>query len=391
MSKNIINITTTIIFLTIILIAGMIIESEIDIFSTKEKIVSEDNKYNEEKSTYSPYLDCETPIINVVEQNTPAVVSIISSKFVDTNNRVMDEFFFYPYDDEKTEERAETGRGTGFIFTEDGFILTNRHIVYDQDAKYEVIMHTGEKYDAKVIAIDPMQDLAVLKIEGENFPTIKIGDSDSILLGQTAIAIGNALGELENTISVGVISGLGRQVSATGAHGIEILSDVIQTDAAINFGNSGGPLLNLKGEVVGVNTAIAMRAEGIGFAIPINKAQRAMQGAVEEGKIAYPFLGIRYLIVNDEMQQERNLPIDYGALIISGGRGNPAIEPNSAADRAGLQEGDIVTEFDGEQITEKNSLATIINNYHPQDEVLLKIIRNEEEKQLSVVLGEIEG
>ncbi|PIV14222.1 hypothetical protein COS44_00100, partial [bacterium (Candidatus Gribaldobacteria) CG03_land_8_20_14_0_80_36_40] len=257
-------------------------------------------------------------------------------------------------------------------------------------------------FPARVLARDPIQDLAVLKIDKDKivseegdflqkpFSLVKLGDSSNLQIGQTVIAIGNALGEFRNTISVGVISGLGRTITASGEGIIETLEDVIQTDAAINRGNSGGPLLNLKGEVIGINVAMAQEAQNIGFSIPINKAKRDIEQIKTLGKIVYPFLGVRYILITEEIQEEKNLPVDYGALVVRGENpGEVAIIPGSAAEKAGLKEGDIILELEGEKITLQNSLAKIIQKYNPGDKVVLKILRDEKEKTIEAVLEEL--
>jgi serine protease Do len=221
------------------------------------------------------------------------------------------------------------------------------------------------------------------------FKVLKLGNSDNLQIGQTVIAIGNALGEFRNTVSVGVISGLGRTITASGGGLIETLEDVIQTDAAINKGNSGGPLLNLKGEVIGVNVAMAQEAQNIGFAIPINRAKKAITQVKTLGKIVYPFLGVRYILVTPEIQEERNLPVDYGALIVKGeSPQEPGVIPGSAADKAGLREGDIILEVDGQKITPQNSLAKVIQTHNPGDKIVLKILREKKELILEATLGE---
>jgi len=353
---------------------------------------------------YLPQTSQEETIIKVVENASPAVVSIIISKDLP----IFEEYFEpgpfgfqIPQYRQKGTEKKEIGGGTGFIVSEDGMILTNKHVVVlDEEAEYMVFTNDGRKFSAKVLARDPIQDLAVLRIEQEktvdgngefvleSFPTVKLGNSDKLESGQTVIAIGNALGEFRNTVSVGVISGLGRRITASGGSFIEILEDVIQTDAAINKGNSGGPLLNLKGEVIGINTAMAVEAQSIGFAIPINKAKKDIEQVKTLGKIVYPFLGIRYVLINEKVKQEYGLSIDYGALVVDGGPGKPAIWPNSAAEKAGLKEGDIVLEFNNEKITTENTLAEIIMKYNPGDEVVLKILKGEEEIIVDVVLDE---
>ncbi len=383
MVKNILVGVTTIIILSSFLLVGMFIGGlETDFFSG----IEEKEEFTQEKKEYEPFLEHEKAVIDVVEENIPAVVSVVASRSVEYIDFSLSDFFLEP----EVRERLEEEQGTGFIIREDGIILTNKHVVADEDAEYTVFLSTGEKFEAEVLARDPLQDLAVLKIEGEGFPVVTIGDSDTVSPGQTAIAIGNALGELENTVSVGVISGTGRSVVARGGQRAELLDDVLQTDAAINFGNSGGPLLNLRGEVIGVNTATMIFAEGIGFAIPINKAQRAIKGAVEDGEITYPFLGVRYLIIDRKLKEEENLPIDYGAIVVSGREGFPAVTPNSAADRAGIREGDIILEINGEKINTQNTLARVIIRYNPGDEVTLKILRDSQKIELDVVLGKME-
>jgi len=219
------------------------------------------------------------------------------------------------------------------------------------------------------------------------FPFARLGDSDTLRIGQTVIAIGNALGEFRNTVSVGVISGLGRTITASGGDFVETIEDVIQTDAAINQGNSGGPLLNLAGEVIGVNTATVLQAQNIGFAIPVNKANRDVAQVKILGKIVYPFLGVRYALVNKELQEEKGLSVDYGVLVI-GGEEDLAVTPGSAAEKAGVKEGDVILELNGEKITAEQSLAKLISKYNPGDSVTLKILRDGKEQTLIAVLGE---
>ncbi len=232
---------------------------------------------------------------------------------------------------------------------------------------------------------------SIIDIQGKlilrAFHTVKLGDSDKLQIGQTVIAIGNALGEFRNTVSVGVISGLSRKVSASGGGMSETLEDVIQTDAAINRGNSGGPILNLKGEVIGVNFAMAEQAQSIGFAIPINQAKKDIEQVKKMGKIVYPFLGVRYVLINEKIQKENNLTVDYGAWVKKGDQGEEAVSPGSAAEKAGLKEGDIVLEFAGEKITTENSLAKIIMKYNPGDKISLKISRDGQEKIFEIILG----
>ena len=278
--------------------------------------------------------------------------------------------------------------GTGFIVSSDGLILTNKHVVVDKEAEYTVLMNDGGKIAAKVLARDPLQDLAVLKIEGSNFVALRLGDSSGVKIGQSVIAIGNALGEFRNTVSVGVISGLQRSVVAAGSpEGPEALQELIQTDAAINPGNSGGPLFNLRGEVIGINTAIAQGAENIGFALPINKAKRDLENVKRHGRIIYPFLGIRYTTVTKELVDKLKLGRDYGALL-KGGEGEPAIVVGGPADKAGLKEGDIILELGGQRVDQNNAVASVMEKYQVGDEVKLKVFRKDSEFEIAVKLEE---
>lgn len=354
-----------------------------------------------ENQDYCPQTNQEEAVIEVVKKSSPAVVSVIITKdipklelYYEEPFKGFEEFFGFPFEFKIPQwrqggtEKQEIGGGTAFFVSEDGMLITNAHVVSDKEAEYTVLTNDGKKYPAKVLARDNLRDLAFLKIEGGPFPTLKLGNSDALQIGQTVIAIGNALGEFKNTVSVGVISGLGRRVTAGGGGIIETLDDVIQTDAAINRGNSGGPLLNLKGEVIGVNFAMASGAENIGFAIPINQAKKDLEQVKKLGKIVFPFLGVRYVIVNEEIQKKNNLRVNYGALIVKGEKGESAIFPGSPAEKIGLREGDVILEFNGEKITSENPLAQIISKYNPGDKITLKVLREGQEKIFQVELGE---
>ena len=320
-------------------LGGLIFDNNIQLvvkdFLLKDKIpfeVSKPEIAESEPQPYIPQTTQEEAVIRVVKNASPCVVSIIITKDLP----ILEEYYANPFEDffgddfpfkfkfetpqyrQEGTEKKEIGGGTGFIISEDGLILTNKHVALDEEADYTVVTNEGEKYPAEVLARDPFQDLAILKIKSEEidqkgdflqkkFPILKLGDSSMAEIGQTVITIGNALGEFRNTVSTGVISGLGRTITASGGGIVEILEDVIQTDAAINKGNSGGPLLNLKGEVIGINVAMAQDAQSIGFAIPIDKAKRGIKQVKTLGKIVYPFLGVRYVLINPEIQEERNL------------------------------------------------------------------------------------
>ena len=357
----------------------------------------------------------EERMIKAVKKVSPSVVSIVVSKYVsqyygDSKELSPKEFFKefefnwpfsfeFPWTDPQTEEipkeelkeKQEIGGGTGFVVSaKNGLILTNKHVVVDEEAEYTVITNDAKKYEAKVLARDPFNDVAILQIKGLKLPEVSLGDSDKISIGQTVLAIGNALGEYRNTVTRGVISGIGRRVVAGGGTVEQsVLENVIQTDAAINFGNSGGPLINLNGEVIGINTAISLQGQLIGFALPINQAKIAIKSVEKTGKITYPFLGVRYVVINQEIAKKNNLSVDSGVLIVKGN--NPselAITPNSPADRVGLKENDIILEIDGKKITEENSLGQEIRNHQPGDKVKLKVLSGGKEKIITVTLEE---
>lgn len=342
----------------------------------------------------------ESAVTAAVEKASPAVVSVIISKDVP---RMQDFFsdpfnfdpFFNPFGSGQRQqqnqggtERQEIGGGSGFIVSKDGLIATNRHVVSDREASYTVLTNDGKKYDAEVKAIDPTNDVAILKINASNLPVLELGDSGNLKIGQTVIAIGNSLGEFRNTVSKGIISGLKRNVTAGDGFGqSETLSEVIQTDAAINPGNSGGPLLDIRGQVIGVNVAMAQGAENIGFALPIDVLKKDLDSVKTKGKIVQPYLGVRYMPVTEDIQKQNNLPYDYGALVLRGERVTDfAVVPGSPADKAGITENDIILEIDGKKIDENHQLADLIAKSSVGDTVSLKIWHKGEEKTVQVKL-----
>jgi len=353
-------------------------------------------------------IDEQSQVEAVVERVSPAVVSIIVTKDIPKMEQYYEDYdpfggdsffeqffgndynFQVPQYRQNGTEKREIGGGTGFIVGSDGLIVTNKHVVEDQAAEYTVLMNDGQKYEAQVLARDSVNDIAILKINKDNLTTIQLGDSDKLKAGQTVIAIGNALGEYRNTVSKGVISGLKREIVAGGVMGqAEQLSGVIQTDTAINPGNSGGPLLNLKGEAIGVNVAIVQGSQNIAFSLPINEVKRVIDSVKQYGRIIRPWIGVRYVIISQELKEKNNLPVDYGALVVRGETATDlAVVPGGPADKAGIVENDIILEIEGERITSENTLTKMILNKKIGDRLQLKIYHKGEEKILTVVLEE---
>lgn len=345
----------------------------------------------------------ERLLIDTVKKANPAVVAITISLNVPVYERY-DEVVPSPFGDlfgdsfnfsvprvrQQGTELQEVGGGSGFLVSDDGYIVTNRHVVSDEKASYTVTTNDGEQYPAKVIALDPSLDLAVIKIDGSNFSHLPFGDSDTLEVGQSVIAIGNALAEFQNTVSVGIVSGLSRSIVAASAGGAaESLDQLIQTDAAINQGNSGGPLLNLKGEVIGVNVAVANGAQNIGFALSANSVKNVVASVRATGRIVRPFLGIRYIPVTRELQQINDLSVDYGVLVQRGSSIRElAVIPGSPADKAGIVENDVVLMVDGTKLNEDNNLAALLRSKKVGDAITLTILHRGEEKTVQVTLEE---
>ena len=339
-----------------------------------------------------------TPVEEVVEQVNPSVVSIIITKDVPILERYYQEqrinpfspfFFSVPQYRERGTERKEVGGGSGFFISPDGYLVTNFHVVNQRDAAYTVFTNDEKTYDAKVVAGDPKLDIAVLKIEAKDLPFLEFGDSSQLRLGQPVIAIGNALAEFRNTVSVGVISGLARSITAGDTSGrVEQLASVIQTDAAINPGNSGGPLIDLNGRVIGVNVAVAQGSENIGFALPANEIKNVVESIRSHGRVIRPYLGVRFLPVTKELQETNALPVDYGVWVQKGEEGEVAVLSGSPADKAGIKENDIILEIDGQKLHEGNTLPFFVNTKQVGDQVKLKIHRDGKEREVLVTLEE---
>jgi len=346
----------------------------------------------------------ESDYIDAIEEVSPSVVSVVASKEFE---RYVSPFpFLFPFEEEDLEDSGESelfeiGGGSGFVVSSDGLIITNKHVVSDDEAEYTVVLNNGDTLYADVLSRDPVHDIAALQIYTDEARTSKpsdlkpvtIGDSDELEIGSRVLAIGNALAEFENTTTAGIISATGRQITASGQFGgpVDVLSGLIQTDAAINPGNSGGPLINLRGQVIGVNTAIAAGANGIGFAIPINDVKPAIETVMENGKIVRPFIGIRYTQLNPQIAEDLGLPVDGGAYLVDDVEQRvPSVVPEGPADEAGLRGGDIITEIDGKKIDKDNTIVTLMREFVPGDTVNLTVVRGEETLELDVELGEFD-
>ncbi len=345
----------------------------------------------------------DSAIIDAVKKASPAVVSIVISQDLSkvpgygVNPFNNDPFFNFFYNNggqsqdpqSGTPDVQEIGAGSGFFISADGLIVTNKHVVDNQQASYTVLTSDGKKYDAKVLSRDPVNDLAIVKIDIKGAHFLELANSENLQVGQRVIAIGNSLGQYQNTVTSGIISGIGRKITAGSETGSEQLSNVIQTDAAINPGNSGGPLLDITGNVVGINTAIDQQGQLVGFAIPSNEVSKAVTSFNKNGKITRAFLGVHYFIITPNIASGQKLPRDFGALIVRGNSSSDsAVIPGSPADKAGLVENDIILQVNGINIDENNTLSDILAKYNPGDMVTLKIFDKGNEKDVKVTLGE---
>ena len=352
------------------------------------------------KTVNLPVVNEQSAVISAVKKTNPSVVSIVISQKVPSNTNNLNNFFNFfnsggssgsGSSGSSGGKTQQVGAGSGFIISANGYILTNKHVVAASQDSYTVIMNNGKQYNAHVVSLDPTNDLAVVKINATNLPYLTLGNSSSLQLGQGVIAIGNALGQYQNTVDTGVVSGLARTVQAqdpaTGA--VETLNDVIQTDAEINPGNSGGPLLNLQGQVIGINTAVASTAHGIGFAIPINQAKADIQSVLKNGKIIKPELGVQYEPVTPGLQKTNHLKYSYGALIVKSSS-HPGVVPNTPASRAGLKTGDIILEVNGQKVTSTDPLNYLIGKQQINTTITLQIYNKSGSIQnVSVTLNKV--
>jgi len=394
MKWNVINIKTLIIVVAVIVLAtavGQQYAANKDKFSSWNfsSLFSQGQKSDEALIPSQGVIYQESVVTKVVENTLPSVVTIGISKTT-TDNRVEYNPFdpFSPFRVAPGEERTvEQNIGSGFIVSQDGLIITNKHVVLDTEAKYKVLTNDKAEYDVEQIYRDPLNDLAIVKINAQNFKPLPLGDSTKLKLGQMAIAIGTPLGEFQNTVTVGVVSGLGRGITAGSQYEgfVEELDNVIQTDAAISPGNSGGPLLSSSGQAVGINTAIAGGGQNIGFAIPINVVKDLMKSFKEQGSsFERPYIGVRYQMVDSRTAILNN--VVEGAYVES-------VVENSPADSAGIKADDIITEIDGSKLSgeDDESLAKIILKKKIGDRVQVKVWRENEMLTFTLTLEGFSG
>jgi serine protease Do len=336
----------------------------------------------------------ESVVIDVVDKVGPSVVTVGMTQTQSVNpfegNPFFDPFGFFSAPQGQSQ-KVEQDIGSGFIIDKSGLIVTNKHVVADTQATYKVFTSDDKEYEVQKIYRDPVNDMAILKINppaspaggsaGPGFKPVELGDSDKLKVGQFVIAIGTALGEFRQTVTTGVVSGLGRGITAGSAYEgyVEKLDNVIQTDAAINPGNSGGPLLNSGGQVIGVNAAIASQGQNIGFAIPINVVKEAINNFNKTGKFERPYLGVRYRMISQKLALLNDVP--QGAYVVEVVSGSPA-------EKAEVKVEDIITKFDDQTVNENSDLAKMINQKKVGDSVKLKIWRNGQELELSITLQE---
>lgn len=329
-------------------------------------------------TSIKPVAQQVTPVLSDEQQGILAVRSVKASvvNIVGTGK---------PQNDGK---QVEVVYGTGFIIDPDGFIVSNNHIVEDSNMTFTVVFADGNEYPATVLGQDQYSDVALLKIEAKGLPVVRLGDPQSLETGQTVFAIGNSLGKYQNTVTRGVVSGLGRIIdwadvanATTSSSPQPRMQNLIQTDAAINPGNSGGPLITMAGEVVGMNTFIDTSAEGVGFAVPISAVRSSVDQLRAFGKVSKPYLGVVFLTLSKTRQLLQQTSVSQGALITS-------VAPDSPAARAGITGNDIITHINHEQLTETNELDAVLSKYEAGNQVLVTLLRKGESIDLPLIIGE---
>ncbi|MBU0479288.1 DegQ family serine endoprotease [bacterium] len=349
---------------------------------------------NEEESEPSQAFSLQNTFADVAEKVKPAVVQITTEKITTHTSRYwnpFEDFFRSPSDDffgrrqqqrqpQKQYKHKQQGLGSGFIFRDDGYILTNNHVIKDVDSIKVKLPKIDKEYKAELVGSDSKTDIAIIKIiTDKKLISLKLGDSEKIRVGEWAIAVGNPFG-LEQTVTIGVVSAKGRH-----GFGITQYEDFIQTDASINQGNSGGPLLNIKGEVIGINTFILApsMSQGIGFAIPINMAKDITSQLIKKGKVTRGWLGVIIQPVTDEIMDAFDLSTRNGALI------SDFTSDDSPAKKAGIKQGDVIVEFDGKKIKDSSDLQRIVAHTEIGRKIPITVIRGGKEKDLHIIIEEM--
>ena len=338
-----------------------------------------------------------------IRESTPAIVTIVISKNIKALKKDMaaemmalpayaqpKESMDIPPDAVDSHGMVKIGSGSGFFVDPTGIILTNKHVIADGNAKYAVITNDDVHYAATVLARDPIDDVAILKIDIQGAPTLPLGDSDKVALGEPVLAIGNALGLFKNTVSSGIVSGLSRSIQAAPdpKAGIAEMRGLIQTDTAINPGNSGGPLFASGGRVIGINAAIVFGAQNLSFSIPINTAKRDIDDVKKYGRVRRPLLGLRYIIIDETVKDKMKLPVDYGVIVMSHGALSQGVIPKSPAAAAGIKDKDIILECDSVKIENGKTPQDFMEDKEVGDILRLTVLRGTKKSTVSITLGE---
>lgn len=317
----------------------------------------------------------EEDIASVASKVAPSVVSIVTKAQAAS---------FYGI-------QTQEGAGTGIIVSSDGYVLTNKHVIQDSQSVSVVTSDGVTHSDVKVVGTDPLNDVAFLKINGaSNLKVAELGDSSSIRIGQKVVAIGNSLGQYQNTVTSGIISGTGRPVSAQSGDSVETLTDLLQTDAAINPGNSGGPLTNLAGQVIGINTAVAEDAQGIGFSIPINATKGSLKSVLATGKVERAYVGVNYISITPDVADRYKLPVRAGAYVFTTD-GKTAVVEGSPAAQAGIKDKDIITKVNDIEVGDRGSVASLVGEYAPGEKVQLTVLRDGKTLTMTITLAKYAG
>lgn len=382
--------TSVIVTLCVVASFGVVFQDELAHFLREDTV--------EVPSSASDVFSVDQTVPNIVAAAIPAVVSVVITAEVPVIEQYFQEFspfglfgqgFQVPRQRQVGTKEQQVGAGSGFFVSRDGYIVTNKHVVDMEDATYSIVTNEGITYDVEVVAKDPVLDIAILKTtKSSNFPYLSFGNFTDARLGEPVIAIGNALAEFPNSVSVGVISGLSRNIVAgDGLTFSESLEGLIQTDAAINRGNSGGPLLDSSGEVIGVNVAVAGGSENIGFALPGDVVSQVYQSVAEYGEIIRPFLGVRYTTITQEVVDEYSLSVTEGALVLPAASSEASVVPGSPADQAGIKAGDVLVNIAGEPLTNTARLGILLRKYSVGDTVEITLVRDGETRQVSLTLA----